>query len=74
MNGTVEWTYGTYGTENGMFDRPYGVGMDSRGRYIVADFENKRIHLVSADGCFIGNLVSGLSARPTGVLVVANTV
>lgn len=53
INGTVLWTYGSYGTGDSQFRDPQGVTMDSFGRFLVCDCGNKRLHLVSAEGTYI---------------------
>ena len=46
-------TWGTPGGGPGMFTTPHGVWVDSRDRVIVADRENHRIQLFTAEGRFL---------------------
>jgi hypothetical protein len=43
-------TWGSYGTANGRFDRPYNATVDSAGNVYVADSYNHRIQKFTADG------------------------
>ena len=44
--------WGQKGTENGNFDNPHNIITDFRGNVYVADRNNKRIQVFSADGTF----------------------
>jgi sugar lactone lactonase YvrE len=57
---------GVKGTGPGQLQLPHGVGIDSRGRIIVADSDNKRVAVFDKDGKFITNY----SAPGRGNLVV----
>jgi hypothetical protein len=69
----VEWVYGGSGTADGKMNDPHGIVMDTKNRYLVADWNNNRVPLVSQNGTFITNLVTGIPG-PRGILVVGNTV
>jgi len=45
--------WGSQGTENGQFNGPFGVAVDSSGNVYVADYGNHRIQKFSPDGNFI---------------------
>lgn len=47
----TEW--GNFGTLEGEFYKPKGIGQDSRGQVIVLDFGNHRGQIFSPDGAFI---------------------
>lgn len=71
----VEWRYGSgSGSTEGQFQYPLGVQMDNWGRYLVADRDNYRIHIVSPNGTFVKYLVSGMSGKPRGMLNVGNDI
>ena len=46
-------SFGSYGSEDGDFDDPYGVAGDEEGRIIVADTLNHRIQVFDNDGSFL---------------------
>lgn len=46
-----EW--GTLGTENGQFNTPHAIDLDSAGNVYVADRENHRVQVFNADGTFL---------------------
>ena len=46
-------SWGEPGDGPGMFTTPHGVWVDCRGRVVVADRENHRIQLFTADGRFL---------------------
>jgi len=46
-------TWGSYGTGNGQFDRPYGIAVDADGYVYVADTLNERIQKFDSWGTFI---------------------
>lgn len=46
---------GVKGNGPGQLQLPHGVGVDSRGRVIVADSDNKRIAVFDKDGTFVTN-------------------
>ena len=63
-NGDDVWTYGG----SGVMDMPYGIALDSWGRVLVADHNNHRVALISSDGQFITDLVSGMAGQPVAVV------
>ncbi len=46
-------TWGSYGTGNGQFNRPYDVAVDASGNVYVADWGNYRIQKFTSTGAFI---------------------
>ena len=46
-------SFGSYGSEDGQFNEPYGVDVDEEGRIIVADTLNDRIQVFDNDGSFL---------------------
>ena len=46
--------WGHHGAEQGEFDVPHGLAMDSMGRLFVADRANSRIQIFDPDGNFLG--------------------
>ena len=67
-------SFGSKGSQNGQFDRPYGVDVDGEGRIIVVDTDNHRIQVFDKDGSFIRSFGSFGSSEgqfyfPRGVAV-----
>ena len=46
-------SFGSYGSEDGQFEGPYGVDVDEEGRIIVCDTYNHRIQVFDNDGSFL---------------------
>ena len=46
-------SFGSEGSEPGLFNKPCGIDIDEEGRIIVADSQNHRIQVFSYDGSFI---------------------
>ncbi len=70
----TESTFGSKGQDNGEFNSPLGVAVDSKDRIIVADYNNHRIQIFDSDGNFVSSFGSKGSAdgkfdSPSGVAV-----
>lgn len=63
---------GTKSKEPGLFDLPHGVVMDSKGRLVVADRNNKRVQILDADGKFIEQWPDLNLGNPSGLLIAAD--
>ena len=50
----LEW--GGHGDENGQFDKPQGITIDSNGIIYVADSKNHRIQTFTSDGKFLSSI------------------
>ncbi|NLL83151.1 MAG: S8 family serine peptidase [Lentisphaerae bacterium] len=86
VTGEISWqaNIGSYGTENGQFDRPAGVSIElETGNIYVADTKNNRIQVFRANGNFIRTIVGsgdfemwdpqGVAADPDFGIFVADT-
>ena len=52
-NGTPSISFGTFGSDNGLFNRPFGASADSAGNIYVADGDNHRIQKFAANGTYL---------------------
>ena len=67
-------SFGSKGSQDGQFDKPFGVDVDGEGRIIVSDTHNYRIQVFENDGSFIRSFGSRGSSEnqfyfPYGVVV-----
>ena len=53
-DGTLLQSWGEEGTGPGQFALPHGLRVDSRGRVLVLDRENRRMQIFDAEGQYIG--------------------
>lgn len=53
-DGTLLKSWGEEGTGPGQFALPHGLRVDSRGRVLVLDRENRRMQIFDAEGTYIG--------------------
>jgi DNA-binding beta-propeller fold protein YncE len=70
----VDMFEGGKGIENGQFDFPRGIAVDSRGNVLVADTNNNRIQKFSPAGVFLGIIGQSGSAQgelkePSGIAI-----
>ena len=68
-------SFGSKGSQNGQFNRPFGVDINGEGRIIVSDSDNHRIQVFENDGSFIRSFGSFGSSEgqfnlPRGVVVM----
>jgi DNA-binding beta-propeller fold protein YncE len=64
----VQFSFGKHGDGSGEMNNPVDVVADSKGRYLVADFDNLRAGIYDSKGKFQKNVKLG--SRPTGVAVL----
>jgi len=70
--------WGTFGSENGEFNKPSGLAIDSQDNIYVADKDNGRIQKFTSDGTFLFSFaVSGLPGDgspglPSGIFIDKN--
>jgi len=67
-------TFGSFGSENGQFNNPYGVVVNSKGNIIVSDKNNYRIQIFDSQGKFISTFGSkgngnGQFNNPYGIVI-----
>ncbi len=69
-------SWGTKGTKPSEFNTPHAIVMDSKGRLLLGDRENKRIQLFDADGKFLeewpGFAPYGIAINGDGQVFVAD--
>ena len=63
---------GAKSSEPGQFDLPHAVVLDSKGRLVVADRNNKRVQILDQDGKFIEQWPDLDLFRPSGLLITAD--
>jgi len=66
QSGTFLYKFGKYGNEDGQFNWPYGMLVDSSNNLLVCDCGNDRVQQFSLDGRFTGKTIAHLS-RPAGI-------
>jgi DNA-binding beta-propeller fold protein YncE len=52
-NGTFIMSWGTFGSAEGAFDRPYGIALDTDSNAYVTDTINRRVQKFAIDGTFL---------------------
>jgi len=70
-------TFGSEGNENGQFNDPRGIAINSKGNIFVSDNENNRIQIFSSEGEFISTFGSkggddGQFVNPYGLFIDSN--
>ena len=77
-SGAFLYKFGKQGNQNGQFDLPYLMHVDSSNNLLVCDFGNKRVQQFSLDGRFTGksNAVLsypvGITTAPDGSILVSS--
>ncbi len=64
--------FGKYGSCKGQFDDPYDIACDSTGKMYVADSDNSRIQIFTADGIFIRMLSRNGIQLPISITIDSN--
>ena len=66
-------TFGSKGSEDGEFNKPRGVAVDSSGRVFVADLNNDRVCVFSSEGKYLSSIgkpgTKGELDRPSAVAI-----
>ena len=66
QTGTYLSKFGKKGNEDGRFNQPYGMLLDSSNNLLVCDGNNNRVQQFSLDGRFTGKTITDLP-RPIGI-------
>jgi len=66
QSGTFLYKFGKQGNQDGQFDWPCGLLLDSSNNLLVCDRNNNRVQQFSLDGRFTGKTITDLP-RPTGI-------
>ena len=66
QSGTFLYKFGKEGNQDGQFNRPRGLLVDSSNNLLVCDFGNNRVQQFSLDGRFTGKSITRLS-DPTSI-------
>lgn len=74
LAGRVLFEFGKQGMENGQFNMPLGIAIDSKGGLYILDTGNFRVQMFDADGKFISKFGSvgdgpGFFSNPKGIAV-----
>ena len=71
----TDFVLGNFGSEDGLFDSPVGIGINGKGEVYIADKGNRRLQMFSADGEFRRSIAleeEGDAIDPIDVAVSAN--
>ena len=66
QSGTFLYKFGKEGNQDGQFNLPRGLLVDSSNNLLVCDFGNNRVQRFALDGRFIGKSITRLS-KPTAI-------
>ena len=66
QSGTFLYKFGKDGDQDGQFDWPYGMHLDSSSNLLVCDYNNHRVQQFSLHGRFTGKSITDLP-RPVGI-------
>ena len=78
QSGTFLYKFGKKGKEDGQFDYPHIMHLDSSNNLLVCDYTNKRVQQFSLDGRFTGKSTSvlpgpiGITTAPDGSILVTS--
>ena len=78
QSGTFLYKFGQKGNQNGQFDLPYGMLLDSFNNLLVCDHGNNRVQQFSLDGRFTGKTITrlpnpaGIASAPDGRILVTS--
>ena len=56
--------FGSLGSGNGQFRRPFGIAVDAGGNIYVADRDNNRVEKLSPSGAFLAHIGTGAGSGP----------
>ena len=78
QTGTCLYKFGKKGIEDGQFNRPRGMLLDSSNNLLVCDYYNNRVQQFSLDGRFTGKTITDLpgpseiATAPDGRILVTS--
>ena len=68
QSGTFLYKLGKQGNQDGQFDMPFGLLVDSSSNLLVCKFGNNRVQQFSLDGRFAGKTITRLS-KPVAITI-----
>ena len=71
QSGTFLYKFGKQGNQDGQFDLPHGMLLDSSNNLLVYDCGNNRVQQFSLDGRFTGKTITDLSG-PDGIAAASD--
>jgi len=78
QSGTFLYKFGKEGMQDGQFDCPHGMLLDSCNNLLVCDYGNNRVQQFSLDGRFTGKTITdlptpiGIATAPDGRVLVTS--
>ena len=77
QSGTFIYKFGKQGNQDGQFNAPYGIAVDSSNNVLVCDSNNNRVQQFSLDGRFTGSSTylsypTGIARTPDGRILVTS--